>query len=235
MKAPPHESPLHAAGHEVLLPPAQHPALRPAGIWKRLFAFMLARGASPYEEAVAAYKQRLLGELRGTVVEIGAGAGKNLHYLPRDSRYIGYEPNPHFHPYLRAEAERLGRAVEIRRGVVEQLDLPDDSADAVVSTLVLCSVLDLRGALREIRRILRPGGRLVFIEHVAAPQGTRLRRWQGRLAGIWRHAGDGCQLTRETWRDIEQGQFGGVHIEHFRARIPVPLVAPHIAGYAVKK
>lgn len=237
MKTPPHESPLHAAGLLQAERPAlayDHPALRPAGISKRVFAWMLSHSASPYERQVEPHKRRLLGGLAGSVVEIGPGAGANLRYYAADARLLGLEPNPHFHPYLRAEAERLGRQIEIRRGVAERLEVDDSSVDAVVSTLVLCSVEDLPGTLAEIRRVLKPGGRFAFIEHVAAPRGSNLRRWQERLTPYWQKLGDGCRLDRETWAAVERAGFADVKLEHFRPRIPVPLVAPHIAGFAVK-
>jgi len=110
------------------------------------------------------------------VLEIGPGAGPNLAYFSPHIRWVGIEPNPFMHPYLRRQAERLNRTVEIRDASAERVPLQDNSVDAVVSTLVLCSVKDVSGALQEILRVLRPGGRFVFIEHVAAPPGTWLRR-----------------------------------------------------------
>lgn len=203
-----------------------------AGWAKRLFAWMLAHSMGRYEQAVGQRKQSLLGTLRGRVLEIGPGVGVNLHSYAPSVEWIGLEPNPWMDAYMEAEAARLGRAIEIRRGRVEQIDLPEGSVDAVVSTLVLCSVDDQARALAEIRRVLRPGGVFVFLEHVAAPRGTRLRRIQRCLRPGWRRIADGCCPDRETWNAIEQAGFSRVEIEHFRG--PVPVIRPHIAGRAVK-
>src|SRR5690242_1017533 len=146
------------------------------GVNQRIFGWALARFSSRYEEFSANYKQRLFARLSGTVLEIGPGAGANLRYL-RDGtvRWIGVEPNPFMERYLREEAARLGMAVELRLGTADHLPVDDGSVDAVISTLVLCCVPDQQQALQEILRALRPGGRLLFIEHVAAPHRSRLR------------------------------------------------------------
>jgi ubiquinone/menaquinone biosynthesis C-methylase UbiE len=202
------------------------------GWYRRLFAWAMARESARHSALVADYKRALLGSLRGTVLEIGPGTGPNLRYYPRDIQWIGVEPNIHMHPYLRQEAQRLGVPVELRTGTVEQLAAADNSVDAVVSTLVLCSVTDLPGALREIRRVLRPGGRFVFIEHVAAPQGSRLRRVQQVIRPAWQIMGDGCQPDREIGSAIARSGFAQTDYQHFDA--PLPIVGPHIAGSAVK-
>lgn len=194
---------------------------------------MLARGNAKYERAVAARKRSLLGDLSGRVVEIGPGAGVNLSHYPPSVRWIGIEPNPYLHPYLRNEAEKRGLQVDIRTGSVEQLDVEDSSVDAVVSTLVLCSVEDVAGAMSEISRVLKPGGRFVFIEHVAAPRGTWLRRVQRWLRPFSRTLADGCHPDRETWAAILGAGFAEVNLEHFRA--PMLVASPHIAGVATKK
>ena len=200
------------------------------GSWyQRVFArAMNTLDQSEYE----AHKRALLGDLHGTVLEIGPGTGVNLAYYPRDAHWIGLEPNPAMHPYIERAASKLGRTVELRQGQAERLDLPDESVDAVVSTLVMCSVDDQRRALQEIRRVLKPGGRYVFIEHVAAPRASGLRRVQSFIKPVWQVFGDGCQPDRETWATIEDAGFSSVQLEHFR--VATPIVAPHIAGVAVK-
>jgi len=211
-------------------PPASagHRSLR-----KKIFAWTLHKFNGRYEREIAARKRKLLGGLTGTVVEIGPGTGPNLRYYAKTVRWIGMEPNPYMREYLEREAERIGIAAELREGTAEEIACADDSADTVVSTLVLCSVMDLRAALAEILRVLKPGGRFVFIEHVAAAPGTRLRQWQHRLRPWFHFFADGCNPDRETWRAIESAGFADVHLEHFDG--PMPIVRPHIAGVAIKE
>jgi SAM-dependent methyltransferase len=204
----------------------------PPNWYQHFFAWALAHFNTKYETAVADYKRRLLSDLSGTVVEIGPGTGANLRYFPPGVRWIGIEPNPFMDQYLVREARELGRNIEIRRGTAEHLPVPDASADAIVSTLVLCSVRDLPGALSEIRRALKPGGRFVFMEHVAAPQGTRLRRLQRCLKPVWRKLADGCEPDREISLSLEHAGFAEVNYSRFSA--PLPVVSPQIMGVARK-
>lgn len=203
------------------------------GLRKRLFAWTLHKFNGRYEQEMAARKRGLLGGLTGTVIEIGPGSGPNLRYYASSVCWIGIEPNLYMRAYLKREAERTGIKAELRDGKADAFECTDDSADAVVSTLVLCSVPDVRGTLAEILRVLKPGGRFIFIEHVAAPPGTRLRKWQHRLRPWFRFFADGCTPDRETWRTIESAGFAEVHLDHFDG--PVPIVRPHIAGVAIKK
>ena len=135
--------------------------------------------------------------------------------------------------YFEEMARKHDVLFEICGGTAEDLDLSDASADFVVSTLVLCSVDDPEAALQEVLRVLKPGGRFIFVEHVAAPHGTTTRKWQGRLRGFWRCMCDGCTLDRETWIVIEEAGFATCEIEHFEAE-DTPLVKPHIAGIGMK-
>jgi ubiquinone/menaquinone biosynthesis C-methylase UbiE len=134
--------------------------------------------------------------------------------------------------YLQQEADRLDLVIETRNGVADRVEMPNASVDVVVSTLVLCCVSDVRRSLREILRVLRPGGTFVFIEHVAAPRGTWLRRIQNWVTPLWRQFGDGCHPNREIWVEFERAGFTKLTYERFRA--PVPIVSPQIAGSAIK-
>ncbi len=204
-----------------------------SGLRRRLLAWLLARGNARYERLVAERKRALFAELTGDVLEIGPGAGANLPYVPRGIRWIGLEPNVHMHAYLRKEAERLGLAVELRTGTAERTGLADASVDAVVATLVLCSVADQAAVLQETLRVLRPGGRFIFVEHVAAPRGTWRRRVQRWARPVTEFCGDGCHPDRETWTAIERAGFEEVQLERFE--LPIGLMAPHVAGVAVKR
>ncbi len=136
------------------------------------------------------------------------------------------------HDYLRKRAESLGIDVDIRRALAEQIDVAPESVDAVVSTLVLCSVADLPGALREVHRVLKPGGRFVFLEHVAAPRGTWLRHLQRLVRPAWRAVSAGCEPDRDIAAALRAAGFEHIEMDCFR--VPAPVVSPHIAGVAVK-
>jgi ubiquinone/menaquinone biosynthesis C-methylase UbiE len=203
-----------------------------AGFGKRVHAWLLAHGTARYERMVAERKRALLSGLGGNILEIGPGTGPNLQFYSKDCRWIGVEPNPYMVPYLRQRAKQAGLHIEIRSGTAEQLPAADQSIDAVVATLVLCSVTDPEQVLREVQRVLEPGGRFLFIEHVAAPPGTRLRTAQHWLGPLWKRIADGCHPDRETGRLIEQAGFTEVRYEEFR--LPLGPVGPQIAGGARK-
>ena len=203
-----------------------------AGLGSRIHAWVLAHLGARYERMVTDRKRALFAGLAGNVLEIGPGTGPNLVYYPPGIRWLGVEPNPYMYPYLRTAAARAGLQADLRPGMAERLPADDNSMDAVVSTLVLCSVSDPEGVLREIRRVLKPGGRFLFVEHVAAPAGTRLRRVQTAIRPLWKIIGDGCHPDRETGPAIEHAGFTEVRYENFR--LPLGPVATQIAGVAVK-
>ncbi len=209
-------------------------ASRRTGVWRRVFAWVVAHSEDTMNRLLGARKRALFAGLRGVVLEIGPGTGANLPFLPPDVRWIGVEPNPYMHRYLREKAAQLGRAVEIRCGTAERLDLPDESADAVIATLVLCSVDDVTHALHEVRRVLKPDGQFVFIEHVAAPQGTILRRLQELVRPVWKVIADGCHPDRETWVALEHAGFRDLRYERFELPMLLKITAPCIAGVAFK-
>ena len=203
------------------------------GLRQRIFAWALGRFNQRYEQFVAPYKQRLFAELRGRVVELGPGTGVNLRYLNRDGvQWIGIDPNPFMRPYLLREAERLVMAADCRVGSAYALPMEDASVDAVICTLVLCSIGDQQRVLDEVLRVLKPGGRFVFIEHVAAARGSRLRWVQRLVAPVWRPLLDGCNPCCETGAELERAGFAAVEYEEMVA--PLPVVSPQIVGVARK-
>lgn len=198
----------------------------------RFMAWFMTRSGGTYHLHTGDRKRHLLSDLSGTLVEIGSGTGPNLQYLPRDLMVIGVEPNPFMHPhFLRESSERNGRS-HLVRGSAEALPFPDESVETVLSTLVLCSVGGLDVALREIHRILKPGGRFIFLEHVGAPPGSWLRRFQRWVKPVWSAVGDGCEPDRDTEENLLRAGFREVRLERFS--LPIPLVSPHIAGVARK-
>ena len=178
--------------------------------------------------AYDAVKRSLFADLRGTVLEIGAGKGANFGLLPGQVRWVGLEP-------ARRRRRRLARshAGLVLAGDGERIPLRDHSVDAVISTIVLCSVQDQDRVLAEVRRVLRPGGAFVFCEHVAAPTGTWARRWQRALAPWCRRFDAGCDPSRETWRAIERAGFADVELEWFTLPPGWSIYNPCIAGRAL--
>jgi SAM-dependent methyltransferase len=203
------------------------------GWYYRVHAWALARGSATYEDAVAERKRALFGDLHGTVLELGPGGGVNLSYYAKDINWIGIEPNPYNHFNIRKGAERSGiHHIEFRSVDGNKLEANDCSIDAVVSTLVLCTVPNQEATMQEILRVLKPGGHFAFIEHVAAPRGNFLRSAQRFVRPGWRYVLDGCCPDRETAEAITRAGFSEVNMESFRA--PLPIVSPHISGLAVK-
>lgn len=193
----------------------------------------MARLSASYEDLISDRKDELFGTLEGTVVEIGPGTGPNLRYLSPEARWIGVEPNPHMDSYLEKEAEVRHRPLRLVRGIAETLPVADASVDVAVSTLVLCSVEGPSRALREIHRVLKPGGRFIFVEHHGAEEGSWLRRIQRWIRPTWKWAADGCRPDRDTDQLIEQAGFARLEMDRFRLSLPV--VSPHVAGVAWKE
>jgi ubiquinone/menaquinone biosynthesis C-methylase UbiE len=146
-------------------------------------------------------------------------------------RWTGVDPNPRSLPYIREAARRSGHEFEFRQASAESLPFPDASFDSVASTLTLCSVRNPALALDEIRRVLRPGGQLLFLEHVAAAAGSRLRRRQRLLRPIFRCL-VGCTPDRDTGSLLRAARFSTVEMEEFE--LSLPIVGPHICGRAVR-
>ena len=200
----------------------------------RFNSWLLAKFEEDFHEEVGARKQQHIGAFTGTVVEIGAGNGVNFRYYAPGTRVIIYEPNPYMHARLHAAAKAAGLSYELKAVSAEQLDLPDESADAAVCTLVLCTVPNPARIVAEIRRVLKPGGKFFFIEHVAAERGSTLRKVQDLLMRPWRWLFEGCHTNRETATMLKSAGFSRVDIESFTSEKMPPVVVPQIAGVAVK-
>lgn len=206
------------------------------GLRKRLFASSLASSEVHQDRIYGTFKKPLFSDLSGQVLEIGAGAGSNLSFIPADVEWTGVEPNPFMHRYILQKAKQLGLTVSVRTENAEELSLPNGQFDFVISTLVLCSVKDPARALSEIRRVLKPGGRFLFIEHVIAPLETRLHTAQRVIRPVWKWIADGCIVDRDTSILIEQAGFSETRIESIMPRVPITafVIRPHIMGVAVK-
>lgn len=202
----------------------------------RIFARTYDRVLTPLEEAgLQAWRAELLADLSGTVVEVGAGTGANLpHYPAAVDRLVLTEPEPLMLRQLRDRMDRVPDGVDVtaRRATASSLPLGGGEADAVVATLVLCTVADPDAVLAEARRVLRPGGRLVFLEHVAADDRPERLRRQRMLDPLWPHLAGGCRLTRRTEAAILDAGFRITSITRESARKAPTVIRPMIRGTA---
>lgn len=159
-------------------------------------------------EPLMQLREQVVPLARGEVFEIGCGGGINQRFYEPAviTRYAGIDPSGKLLDYARTEAERRGWGADIRQGVGEAIPFPDDSFDTVVCTYTMCSVVDQAQVVRELRRILRPGGRLLFLEHGRAPD-PEVARWQDRIEPWWKPVMGGCRLTRPVTSAIAAGGF----------------------------
>ena len=180
---------------------------------------------------MAGHRRRILADATGRVLEIGAGTGLNLnHYPDAVGELVLAEPDEGMAGRLEKRVRESGRTATVVQANAEELPFEDDSFDTAVSTLVLCTVPDPGKAIAEVQRVLRPGGRLLFIEHVRS-ESPRLARWQDRLEKPWAAFADGCHCNRRTLDLIETGlRLERVDDGAWR-RMP-PIVRPLIAGVA---
>jgi ubiquinone/menaquinone biosynthesis C-methylase UbiE len=201
-------------------------------IRERIFAAVYDPLSAKAEKKFGAeVKRKLLANSRGRVLEIGVGTGLSLPHYPPDVELVGVEPSAPMRRRARRRAEQLGREITLVEASAEQLPFEDGSFDTVATLAVLCSVRDPAQALGEIRRVLRPGGRLVFLEHVRADD-PRLARRQDRWERPWGWVAGGCHPNRRTLETIRSAGFEVVELERLeRPEIP-RLVRPHIQGWA---
>lgn len=178
--------------------------------------------------AFVAARTHAIASLRGRVLEIGAGEGANFGAMADGVTWVGLEPRRRSRERLAAVARRHGHTAAPLAAVAEDIPLPDRSVDAVLGTAVLCSVRDPALALREILRVLVPGGRLVLAEHVAAPAGSRVRTLQGAVRPLTRLLDHGCDPTRDTEAAVAAGGLRLDHVDHVDVAVLGPLVVPHV-------
>ncbi len=203
--------------------------------WGRAFARFYDRALKASEEnGLGAMRAALLAGASGRVVEIGAGTGVNVDLYDGIEDLTLVEPDAHMAARLR---ERLGegRGAVPRRLVeapAEALPFADDSFDTGVATLVLCTVPDPAAAVAELARVLKPGGRLLFIEHVRSDDPGRAR-WQDRLEKPWRFMADGCYCNRDTEAMLGASALEIEAVEHGKLPKAMPIARPLIRGSAV--
>ncbi len=183
------------------------------------------------------WRTELLAEVTGEVLEIGAGTGANLAYYPSGNiRLLLSEPDAAMRNQLEKKAATSQRNdVCISNAKAEQLSFDDNRFDYVIASLVCCSVTNIDRSLAEIYRVLKPGGRYLFIEHVAAKTDSKARRWQEWLTPLWRKFAGNCHLNRETEKAMLRAGFEFVKIQRDAMPDSVPaIVRSSIHGIAVK-
>lgn len=205
---------------------------RPRPVFSRYYARLIERID---DEGLAALRAELLADLTGQVVEIGCGNGRNFgHYPPAVTSVTAVEPEPYLRELATSAAASAPVPVTVRAGTAELLPLPDGSVDAAVLCLVMCSLPDRSTALAEVRRVLRPGGTLRFLEHTLAD--TRGLRIAQRVADatVWPLLAGGCHTAREPALEIERAGFEVTQLRRLRfpeARFTQPST-PHVLGLA---
>ncbi|XP_069011286.1 thiol S-methyltransferase TMT1A-like [Embiotoca jacksoni] len=215
------------------------------GMYKRLFPFLAYNITFSYNDKMHQTKRDLFrnvckfadsdGTLR--LLEIGCGSGANFKFYPHGCTVICTDPNPHFEKYLRMSMDANKHLTYDRFVVVsgeDMKDVQDESVGVVVCTLVLCSVRNVQQVLREARRILRTGGAFYFLEHVVSHPSSPTYFFQYVFEPLWFYLGDGCVITRATWKDLEAAGFTELHLKHIEAPEVTKLIRPHIVGYSVK-
>jgi ubiquinone/menaquinone biosynthesis C-methylase UbiE len=189
--------------------------------------------AIPERAGQAEMRGRTLADAHGSVVELGAGTGLNLrHYPTAVEEVVLTEPTGAMAQRLERQLARSGRRGLVVRAPAEVLPFEDDSFDTATCVFVLCTVADPAQALAEVNRVLRPGGRFLFMEHVQAPE-PGLARWQDRLHDPWFAFANGCHCNRPTTELLESSPLQVERVERGRLPMQFPLVKPYALGSAV--
>ncbi|MFL5884267.1 MAG: class I SAM-dependent methyltransferase [Thermoleophilaceae bacterium] len=192
---------------------------------------------APAERAgLAELRERQLAPARGRVLEIGAGTGLNVPHLPASGieELILTDPDESMLTRARRRLGRAGRDARVTRAPAEQLPFEDDSFDSVVTTFTLCTVTDLDASLAELRRVLKPGGELLFLEHVRSDD-ERSARWQDRLERPWKVVAAGCHPNRRTLEHIRSAGFEVGELHEGALPLAAPLWRPYVSGVAAAR
>lgn len=169
------------------------------------------------------YRERVVSAAEGRVLEIGIGSGLNLpFYTSRVREILGLDPAPRLITMARRAAESTGLPVTFLEHSAEQIPLEAASVDTAVVTWTLCSIPDAGQALHEMRRVLKPGGQLLFVEHGLAPE-PGVRRWQDWLTPLWKRCSGGCHLNRPIQTLIDDNGFAVTQIETGYMKGPRPM------------
>jgi ubiquinone/menaquinone biosynthesis C-methylase UbiE len=188
----------------------------------------------PEKAGLREHRRALIGRASGRVLEIGAGTGANLpFYGDGVVEIVATEPEEAMAKRLERKLPSFTRPVSVVRAPAEKLPVEDASFDFAVCTLALCTVRDQPQALAELHRALKPGGQLLFLEHVRSTE-PRLARWQDRLNGFQRCIAQGCNCNRDTLAAISSAGFTLGDVTHDRLRKAPPTVRPLVVGVATR-
>ncbi len=177
---------------------------------------------------ISKYRQEVLADIKGEVLEIGFGTGLNLSYYPDDIyKIMTVDPNPGVHALAQKRIQSSSITVEHQIISGESLPMADNSFDSVVSTFTLCSIPKVEQALKEVYRVLKPGGKFFFLEHGLSKE-AQIQVWQNRLTPLQKVIGDGCHLNRNI-RQLVENQFGNVTLDEFYLE-----ETPKVTGYLYK-
>jgi SAM-dependent methyltransferase len=205
---------------------------QPRPVRHPIFARCYARVGHLMDAEIGDHRRRLLAGLTGRVLEVGAGNGLNFqHYPAAVTEVLAIEPEPYLCRLALAAARQAPVPIRVVDGTGEALPALDGAVDVVVASLVLCTVTDLNQALAETRRVLRPGGKLRFYEHVRA-EDPRLARWQDRLERPWGWLVGGCHPNRDTVAAINAAGLRLEQLDRFDLQAMPPLARPHVLGLA---
>jgi ubiquinone/menaquinone biosynthesis C-methylase UbiE len=164
---------------------------------------------------LAEHRRELLATVEGEALEIGFGTGLNLpHYPPHVRKIATVDPNPGMNRRAQKRIRQTGMEVEQHMLRGEQLPFEEGRFDCVVSSWTLCSIADVDQALREVCRVLKPGGRFLFLEHGLSPD-PKVQKWQHRLNGLQMRLGDGCRLDRNIRELVSAQSFAAVDVKEF--------------------
>jgi ubiquinone/menaquinone biosynthesis C-methylase UbiE len=202
--------------------------------WGRAFSALYDRLTKRTEEAgLRDMRRETLSVAAGRTIDIGSGTGANVGLYPDAVAEVVFaEPDPHMVKRLRPRVREAGIEAEVVEAPAERLPFEDSSFDTAVYTLVLCTVPDLPAALAETARVLKPGGRLLFVEHVRSKD-PAMARWQDRLHGPWKFFADGCNCNRDTLAALEAAGFSVEAAAEDELPESPPLIRPLIRGSAV--
>jgi ubiquinone/menaquinone biosynthesis C-methylase UbiE len=176
------------------------------------------------------YRTRVVSGAAGRVLEIGIGSGLNLpFYGPNVKQVIGIEPSPKLLSMAREAARESKSSLEVIEGTAEAIPIDGASIDTVVTTWTMCSIPSVDGALGEMRRVLKPAGRLLFVEHGRAPE-PRVQWWQDQLNPAWKRVSGGCHLNRAIEDIVKKAGFRVEHLDKGYMSGPKPMTFMYVGN-----